>query len=88
MSANKSDFEGLSFDEASSKLEKILDSLESDAQNLTPEETEKLIVTAEKLRNYLKGQLKKEREDIMKVAKENGIPLSEIGLAEEEDDNE
>ncbi|KAA6363713.1 MAG: hypothetical protein EZS28_040760, partial [Streblomastix strix] len=40
------------------------------------------------LRNYLKGQLKKEREDIMKVAKENGIPLSEIGLAEEEDDDQ
>jgi 23S rRNA maturation-related 3'-5' exoribonuclease YhaM len=66
--ANKTDFEGLSFDDASTKLEKILDTLDSDAQNLTPEEIEKLIGTAEKLRGYLKDQLKKEREDIMKVA--------------------
>lgn len=77
--------ENLSFDEAASKLESILNELEGDTSNLKPEEIEAKLAEAEKLRDYCKELLKKEKEDIIRTAKENNIPLEEIGITEDDD---
>ncbi|MDR2778143.1 MAG: hypothetical protein LBB13_01375 [Rickettsiales bacterium] len=78
----------MNFDEASSKLESILDELEDGATNkLKPEEVEVKIKEAEKLRNYCKELLKKEKADIIRTAKENDISLEDIGLSEDDDDD-
>jgi hypothetical protein len=79
--------EQMSFDEASSKLEKILEELEDEsASRLKPEDLEAKIKEAEKLRVHCKNLLKKEKADIIKTAKENDISLEEIGLSEDDDD--
>lgn len=80
--------ENLTFDEAASKLEDILDELEDDSNNLSPEEIEAKVEEAEKLRDYCKELLKKEKEEIIKAAKENNIPLEELGISEGDDDFE
>ncbi len=80
--------ENMNFDEAASKLESILDELEGDTGNLKPEEIEAKVKEAEKLRDYCKELLKKEKEEIIKTAKENNIPLEEIGITEDDDDFE
>ncbi|MDR1494728.1 MAG: hypothetical protein LBI29_01675 [Rickettsiales bacterium] len=79
----------MDFNEASSKLESILDELEGDdAANFSPEEIDKKLKEAEALRDYCRKLLKKEKADIIKTAKENDIPLEEIGLTEDDDEFE
>ncbi|MDR3078903.1 MAG: hypothetical protein LBU15_02590 [Rickettsiales bacterium] len=79
----------MDFNEASSKLESILDELESDdAANFTPEEIDKKLREAEALRDHCRKLLKREKADIIKTARENDIPLEEIGLTEDDDDEE
>lgn len=80
--------EQMNFDEAASKLESILDELEGDTSNLKPEEIENKIVEAEKLRDYCKDLLAKEKEDIIRTAKENNISLEELGISEEDEDED
>lgn len=80
--------EQMNFDEAASKLESILDELEGDTSNLKPEEIENKIVEAEKLRDYCKDLLAKEKEDIIRTAKENNISLEELGISEEYEEDE
>jgi exonuclease VII small subunit len=73
----------LTFDEAIDKLEKILESLsdsEKNGFNMSNEEIEVRLEEAERLKNHCKKLLEKEREDIIRTAKENNIPLEEIGL--------
>lgn len=76
----------MNFDEAMSKLEGILDNLEANGEQMNPEEVEAKIAEAEQLRDYCKVLLKKEREDLIKTAKENNIPLEELGLSEDEEE--
>ena len=76
--------ENLNFDEAATKLEGILDELEGDTSKFTQEEIEEKVKEAENLRNHCKELLKKEKEEIIKTAKENNIPLEEIGISEED----
>ena len=78
--------ENLSFDDAMAKLETILNDLESKGDGSSPEEIEAKISEAEQLRDHCKELLKQEKAEIIKTAKENNIPLSDIGLSEEEDD--
>ncbi|MDR2777396.1 MAG: hypothetical protein LBB24_01340 [Rickettsiales bacterium] len=79
----------MDFNEASTKLEGILDELESDdAANLTPEEIDKKLKEAEQLRDYCRKLLKKEKADIIRTAKENDISLEEIGLSEDDDEED
>lgn len=80
--------EQMNFDEAASKLESILDELEGDTSNLEPEEIENKIAEAEKLRDYCKDLLAKEKEDIIRTAKENNISLEELGISEEDEDED
>lgn len=77
--------ENLSFDEAMNKLESILDELESKGNSLTTEEIESKIVEAEKLRDHCKELLKKEKEEIIKTARDNNISLDEIGITADDD---
>ena len=72
--------ENLTFDEAMSKLESILNELESKGESLSTEEIEAKISEAEKLRDHCKELLKKEKEEIIRTAKENNIPLEDIGI--------
>ena len=48
----------------------------------------KIYQEAVELRDYCAKLLSDEREEIKRIAKENNIPLSEIGLEESEDENE
>ena len=48
----------------------------------------KIYQEAVELRDYCAKLLSDEREEIKRIAKENNIPLSEIGLKESEDGNE
>jgi exonuclease VII small subunit len=79
--------EGMSFDEAIDELENILSELQNSADGsgkaLPNEEIEEKLARAEQLKNYCKKLLEREREDIIKTAKENNIPLEEIGLDED-----
>lgn len=76
------DIESMDFDTAIARLEKILDSLENDA-DLSPEEQQQMYKEAEDLKNHCKKLLDKEKEEIFKIAKENNISLDELNL----DDN-
>lgn len=78
-------YDGISFDEAMKLLEEKISLLEKD------DESEKSIKTYEEaiaLKNYCAKLLADEREEIERVAKENNIPLSEIGLTEDDTKNE
>lgn len=77
--------ENLTFDESMGKLESILDELESKSDSLTPEEIEAKITEAEKLRDHCKDLLKKEKEEIIKTARDNNIPLEDIGITADDD---
>ena len=79
--------ENLDFDTAISRLENILDKLEND-QNLSAEETQKLYEEAEQLKDHCKNLLSKEREEIVRVAKENNISLDELDLDQDYDDDD
>jgi hypothetical protein len=79
----------MDFNEASSRLESILDELESEgAKGLSSEEVDKKLKEAEKLRDYCRKLLKKEKADIIRTARENDIPLEEIGLSEDDEEDE
>jgi exonuclease VII small subunit len=79
--------EGMSFDEAIDELENILSELQSSTEGngkaISNEEAEEKLTRAEQLKDYCKKLLEREREDIIKTAKENNIPLEEIGLDED-----
>jgi exonuclease VII small subunit len=79
--------ENLSFEEASSKLEKILDELENE-DDLTNKQIENKVNEATSLKNYCKKKLKQEKENIIKIAKENNISLEDIGVKEGDDDDD
>ena len=72
------DFTNLSFDEAMNQLEKKIQELEKSENT----DNQKLYEEALALKDYCADLLKKEKEDIIKVAKENNISLKEIGLDE------
>lgn len=87
---NIMEFKNLSFDEAMEQLEAKITELEKPEN----ENNQKLFDEAMALKDYCAELLKKEKEDIIKIAKENNIPLEEIGLDEngeylnDEDDDE
>lgn len=72
------EFKNLSFDEAMDQLEAKITELEK----LENENDQKLFNEAIALKDYCAELLKKEKEDIIRIAKENNIPLEEIGLDE------
>ncbi len=72
------EFKNLSFDEAMDQLEAKITELEKPEN----ENNQKLFDEAMALKDYCAELLKKEKEDIIKIAKENNIPLEEIGLDE------
>lgn len=72
------DFKSLSFDEAMNQLEAKITELEKPEN----EDNQKLFDEAMALKDYCAELLKKEKENIIKIAKENNIPLEEIGLDE------
>lgn len=78
--------EQLNFDDAMTKLEGILDDLESNGESMDSEEAAKKLEEAEALKDYCKTLLKKEKEDLIRTAKENNISLDEIGISEDDDD--
>lgn len=75
-------FKNLSFDEAMSLLESKIALLEKEENA----DNQKLYEEAIALKEQCARLLKKEKDDIIKIAKENNIPLSEIGLNEENDE--
>lgn len=74
---------GLTFEEAMAQLEEKIALLEKE-ENV---DNQKLYDEAVALKEYCADLLKKEREEIKRIAKENNIPLSEIGLDEDEDED-
>ena len=72
------EFKNLSFDEAMDQLEAKITELEKPEN----ENNQKLFDEAMALKDYCAELLKIEKEDIIKIAKENNIPLEEIGLDE------
>lgn len=74
-------FEGMSFEEAMKLLEEKIAILEAEDDN---DESDTIAVyeDAVLLKDYCAQLLAKEREEIKRIAKENNIPLSEIGLEE------
>jgi deoxyhypusine synthase len=78
--------EDLTFDEAIERLENILDKLNDtrneESSSMSDKEIEEQLNEAELLKNHCKKLLDKEKEDIIKTAKENNIPLEDIGLDE------
>jgi exonuclease VII small subunit len=77
--------EEMTFDEAIDELENILSELQDIGKEdsaLSTEEIDKKLDRAEQLKEHCKQLLEKEREDIIRTAKENNIPLEEIGLDE------
>ena len=75
------------FDESMSELEKILQVLEEQSDSLSQEEIERYIQRAEYLRDRLRGNLKDEKSQIVRTARENGIDLRSIGLDSSDDDD-
>lgn len=75
-------YEGMSFEEAMNLLEEKIALLEKEEES--DEDLTNIYEEAVNLKNYCAQLLSNEREEIRRIAKENNIPLSEIGL--EEDD--
>jgi len=75
------DINDLSFDEAMAQLEEKISLLEKE-ENYN---NQKLYEEAVALKEHCASLLNKEREDIKKVAKENNISLSDIGLSEDDE---
>lgn len=73
----------LTFDEAMSQLEEKIALLEKE-ENTNNQE---LYDEAVALKDYCADLLKKEKEEIKRIARENNIPLSEIGLTDDDEDN-
>ena len=78
-------YEGMSFEEAMKLFEEKISLLEKDEDG---QDVGKIYQEAVELRDYCAKLLSDEREEIKRIAKENNIPLSEIGLEESEDENE
>ena len=74
----------LTFDEAMAQLEEKISLLEEEENA----DNQELYEEAVALKEYCADLLKKEKEEIKRIAKENNIPLSEIGLTEDDDDND
>lgn len=74
----------LTFDEAMSQLEEKIALLEKE-ENANNQE---LYDEAVALKEYCADLLKKEKEEIKRIARENNIPLSEIGLTEDDEDKD
>ncbi|MDD2839650.1 MAG: exodeoxyribonuclease VII small subunit [Rickettsiales bacterium] len=74
--------DGLTFDEAMEQLESKIEKLEKD----DAADNQELYEEAIALKEYCAELLKKEKEDIIKIAKENNITLSDIGLNENDDE--
>ena len=70
----------MTFDEAMELLEKKIALLEKEENA----DNQKLYEEAVALKDHCSKLLIKEREEIKKMAKENNIPLEDIGLSEEE----
>lgn len=73
-------YEGMSFEEAMKLLEEKIALLEKEDE--TDEDLTDVYEEAVNLKNYCAQLLSNEREEIRRIAKENNIPLSEIGLEE------
>lgn len=73
-------YEGMSFEEAMKLLEEKIALLEKEEES--EEDLTDIYKEAVNLKNYCAQLLSNEREEIRKIAKENNIPLSEIGLEE------
>lgn len=76
--------EGLTFDEAMEQLENKINKLEKD----DGVDNQGLYEEAVALKEYCADLLKKEKEEIIKIAKENNIALSDIGLNESDENIE
>ena len=77
------DIEKLSYNEAISKLKQNLDILENNHENI--ENQSKLILECLKLKSHCQNLLKKEKEEIIKDAKENKIPQELLYFKDEND---
>ena len=77
--------ENLTFDEAISKLEGILDEIESG--DLDTETSEVKLEEAEALKDYCQKLLEEEKAAIEKLAEENGISLEDLELELDEEEN-
>lgn len=73
-------YEGMSFEEAMKLLEEKIALLEKEEES--EEDLTDIYKEAVNLKSYCAQLLSNEREEIRKIAKENNIPLSEIGLEE------
>lgn len=73
-------YEGMSFEEAMKLLEEKIALLEKEDE--TDKDLTDVYEEAVNLKNYCAQLLSNEREEIRRIAKENNIPLSEIGLEE------
>lgn len=78
------EIKGLTFDEAMAQLEEKIALLEKE-ENANNQE---LYEQAVALKEYCADLLKKEKEEIKRIAKENDISLSEIGLTDDDEDDE
>lgn len=74
------DISKLTFDEAMAKLEEKIKELESDSS----ESSDKIYQEALELKEYCAKLLNEEREEIVKMAKQNGVELSDLGLEDED----
>ena len=75
-------YEGMSFEEAMKLLEEKIALLEKEDES--EEDLTGVYEEAVNLKNYCAQLLSNEREEIRRIAKENNIPLSEIGLEDED----
>ena len=82
------DIEKLSFDEAITKLEADLDFLEKSQKNQEDPSDSEVFDEALKLKEHCEKLLRKEREEIERVAKENNISLEDLHLDDVEDNND
>lgn len=74
----------LSFDEAMTQLEEKISLLEKEENT----DNQTLYEEAVALKEHCAELLKKEKEEIKRIAKENNIPLSEIGMTDEDGDED
>lgn len=77
-------FKDLTFDEAMAQLEEKISLLEKEENA----DNQQLYNEAIELKEYCADLLKKEKEEIKRIAAENNISLSEIGLDDDEDEEE
>lgn len=72
-----------SFDSLMKGMEKLMDLLENmDSHNADEEFIMKALMKTQEIKDEASDSLKKEGQTIFKLAAENGISLSELGLSE------